>query len=95
MGASLRYVASLLLLTLQALSARPAVALSAAGFMFANNLVFFVTWAIYFANFSALKGWRLEDVAALARRASANKPERLELFGLDQKAHELRSNTVG
>jgi ABC-2 type transport system permease protein len=66
MGATLRYVASLLRLTLQTLSARPAVALSAAGFMFANNLVFFVTWAIYFANFSALKGWRLEDVALLA-----------------------------
>ncbi|HKX07862.1 MAG TPA: ABC-2 family transporter protein [Stellaceae bacterium] len=59
------YIASLLRLTLHALVARPAVTLSAAGFMFANNLVFFVTWAIYFANFSALRGWRLEDVALL------------------------------
>ncbi len=66
MRETLRYIASLLQLTLQALIARPAVALSGAGFMFANNLVFFVTWAIYFANFSALKGWRLEDVALLA-----------------------------
>ncbi len=62
---TLRYLGSLLRLTLQALGARPAVALSAAGFMFANNLVFFVTWAIYFANFSALRGWHLEDVALL------------------------------
>lgn len=66
MRETLRYIASLLRLTLQALRARPAVALSAAGFMAANNLVFFVTWAIYFANFSTLKGWRLEDVALLA-----------------------------
>ena len=62
---SLRYLRSLLRLNLLAVSARPAVALSAAGFMFANNLVFFVTWAIYFANFSTLRGWRLEDVALL------------------------------
>ncbi|HKF72460.1 MAG TPA: ABC-2 family transporter protein [Stellaceae bacterium] len=62
----MRYVGSLLRLTLQSLRARPAAALSAAFFMFANNLVFFVTWAIYFANFSALKGWRIEDVALLA-----------------------------
>jgi viologen exporter family transport system permease protein len=63
---TLQYITSLLRLTGLALSARPAVALSAAGFMFANNLVFFVTWAIYFANFSALGGWRLDDVALLA-----------------------------
>jgi ABC-2 type transport system permease protein len=62
----IRYPASLLRLNFQALSARPGVAWSAAGFMFANNLVFFVTWAIYFANFSALRGWHLEDVALLA-----------------------------
>jgi ABC-2 type transport system permease protein len=62
---SLRYLRSLLRLNLQVVAARPGVALSAAGFMFANNLVFFVTWAIYFANFSALRGWHLEDVALL------------------------------
>ena len=60
-----RYIASLLRLTLDALLARPAITLGAAGFMFANNLVFFVTWAIYFANFSALRGWLLQDVALL------------------------------
>lgn len=62
----MRYAHALLRLTLQSLRARPAVALSAACFMFANNLVFFVTWAIYFANFSALGGWHIEDVALLA-----------------------------
>lgn len=62
---SLRYVSGMLRLSLQAVCARPAVALSAAGFMFVNNLVFFVTWAIYFANFSALRGWHFEDVALL------------------------------
>ena len=60
-----RYVGSLVRLTWHTLRARPAVTLSAAAFMVANNLVFFVTWAIYFANFSALRGWRIEDVALL------------------------------
>jgi ABC-2 type transport system permease protein len=62
---TLRYIGSLLRLTLLGLRARPAVALSAAFFMFVNNLVFFVTWAIYFANFSTLRGWCLEDLALL------------------------------
>jgi viologen exporter family transport system permease protein len=69
MRETLRYTGSLLRLTLQSLCSRPVVALSAAVFMLANNLVFFVTWAIYFANFSTLRGWRLEDVALLAGMA--------------------------
>src|SRR5713101_8859288 len=33
--------------------------------MFGNNMIFFLVWVIYFANFSNLRGWRLEDLALL------------------------------
>jgi ABC-2 type transport system permease protein len=33
--------------------------------MFANNVVYFTMWAIYFYNFSSLKGWNLADFATL------------------------------
>jgi ABC-type uncharacterized transport system permease subunit len=33
--------------------------------MFANNLIMFLIWVIYFSNFSSLKGWRLDDMALL------------------------------
>jgi ABC-2 type transport system permease protein len=45
--------------------ARPLAALSAVVLMGANNLLFFITFVIYFQNFSSLKGWRLEDIALL------------------------------
>ena len=59
------YLGCLMRLNLRAAFARPRAALAAAGFMCANNLIFFVTWVIYFRNFSSLKGWRIEDVALL------------------------------
>ncbi|MGA2551370.1 MAG: ABC-2 family transporter protein [Burkholderiaceae bacterium] len=34
-------------------------------FMLLQNLVMFMVWIIYFANFSSLKGWHLEDLATL------------------------------
>ncbi len=37
----------------------------AAGFMFANNLVFFTVWIIFFSNFSNIRGWEQQDVALL------------------------------
>jgi len=33
--------------------------------MFANNVVYFTMWAIYFYNFASLKGWNLADFATL------------------------------
>lgn len=36
-----------------------------ATFMFLQNLIMFMIWVIYFANFSSLKGWHLEDLATL------------------------------
>ena len=37
----------------------------AASFMFANNLVFFIVWIIFFSNFSNIRGWEQQDVALL------------------------------
>jgi ABC-2 type transport system permease protein len=36
-----------------------------AGFMAANNALFFVFWWIFFTRFEEVSGWRLADVAAL------------------------------
>jgi ABC-2 type transport system permease protein len=33
--------------------------------MFANNIVYFTMWAIYFYNFSTLRGWTLVDFATM------------------------------
>lgn len=33
--------------------------------MFLNNIVYFTLWAIYFHNFSSLRGWTLQDFAVL------------------------------
>lgn len=59
------YLAALLRLNLGAMLARPVVALTMAAMMFANNLIFFLVWVIYFANFSSLRGWGREDLALL------------------------------
>ncbi len=63
-----------------------------------NNLRF----AVAVAGFAEiLRGsphaltWKLEDVARLARDASALRPERVELVGLVEKARELRWNPLG
>lgn len=64
-GAKHSYLATLVRLNLRAAFARPLPAFASAGFMFGNNLVFFVIWVIYFGNFSSLRGWRIEDVALL------------------------------
>ena len=60
-----RYLASLARLNIGAMLARPVLAVSSAAMMFANNLIFFLVWVIYFANFSSLRGWGREDLALL------------------------------
>jgi len=40
-------------------------AVMAAVTMFANNLVFFVSWMIFFRNFSSLRGWTLADISVM------------------------------
>jgi ABC-2 type transport system permease protein len=44
---------------------RPLAASSAVVLMLANNLLFFITFVIYFSNFSSLRGWVREDLALL------------------------------
>lgn len=36
-----------------------------AGFMVANNLIFFTVWLIFFDRFDEIRGWRLGDMALL------------------------------
>lgn len=64
-GDTAGYWLALMLANLKASLARPGTALVLAGFMLGNNLTFFVIWLVYFANFSGLRGWHLEDVAVL------------------------------
>jgi ABC-2 type transport system permease protein len=61
----LRYLAILARLNLAAAFARPLAALAATAMMFGNNLIFFLVWVIYFANFSNLRGWVLPDLSLL------------------------------
>ena len=42
-----------------------------AGFMAANNLLYFTFWWIFFDRFEEIRGWRLNDVAALFGIAAA------------------------
>jgi ABC-type uncharacterized transport system permease subunit len=62
---TLLYLVALIRLNIGAMLARPALALSSAAMMFANNLIMFLIWVIYFTNFSSLKGWQREDMALL------------------------------
>ncbi len=34
-------------------------------FMFLQNIIMFMSWVVYFSNFSSLKGWGLADVAVM------------------------------
>ncbi len=40
-------------------------ALVFAGFMFAQNLIFFLAWVFFFGAVGEIRGWRLQDVALL------------------------------
>jgi len=59
------YLLALARLNLGAAFARPWLAIGSAAMMFGNNLIFFLIWVVYFANFSTLGGWAREDLALL------------------------------
>ena len=59
------YPFTLLRMSIGSAFVRPLAALSAIVLMLGNNLLFFVTFAIYFRQFSSLKGWVLADLALL------------------------------
>jgi ABC-2 type transport system permease protein len=61
----LSYFAALLATNIKAGFARRGEALVSVILMFANNLVFFIIWMIYFARFRELAGWQQQDVALL------------------------------
>jgi ABC-2 type transport system permease protein len=44
---------------------RRGAALTSIVMMFANNIIFFVIWVLYFSNFSSLRGWGLADFSLL------------------------------
>ena len=62
---TLGYVAALLRINLAAGFARPIFTLASAAMMLGNNVILFLVWVIYFANFSSLRGWGLQDLALL------------------------------
>ncbi|WP_119461364.1 ABC-2 family transporter protein [Rhodospirillaceae bacterium SYSU D60014] len=63
--ALLSYFSALVRHNLRAGLAQPGIAATSALLMFGNNLIFFLVWVIYFANFSNLRGWGLKDLALL------------------------------
>jgi ABC-2 type transport system permease protein len=62
---SLAYLAALLRVNLAACFARPTFAATSAAMMLGNNLIIFLLWVVYFADFSNLGGWGLRDMALL------------------------------
>ena len=65
MGQLFRMLSALIRLNIKAGFARPKVAVSAALFMLANNLIFFIIWVVFFQNFSDIRGWQQQDLALL------------------------------
>jgi ABC-2 type transport system permease protein len=62
---TLHYLVALARCNVAAGLGRPFLAIWMAAMMFANNLIMFLIWAIYFGNFSSIRGWGLEDMALL------------------------------
>lgn len=65
MTSTAAYLIAVLRLNLRAAFARPLPALTSALFMLGNNMIWYLVWVIYFANFSNLRGWVGEDLALL------------------------------
>ncbi len=65
MTATLRFLAALVSINLKSSFALRGAFWLQAGFMVANNVLFFVFWWIFFERFEQIRGWRVADVAAL------------------------------
>jgi ABC-2 type transport system permease protein len=61
----LNYVLALMKALIQDSTANRASFLMTVLMMFANNVVYFTMWAIYFYNFPTLNGWTLADYATM------------------------------
>jgi len=64
-AATLRFLAALVSINLKSSFALRGAFWLQAGFMVANNVLFFVFWWIFFERFEEIRGWRMGDVAAL------------------------------
>ena len=62
---ALLYLGALLRLNLAGVLGRPFLAVASSAMMLGNNLIWFLIWVIYFANFSSLRGWQRADLALL------------------------------
>ena len=62
---TLAYLGALLRVHAHTARAQPALTLTSAAMMLGNNLIIFSIWLIYFARFSNLGGWKLEDMGLL------------------------------
>jgi ABC-2 type transport system permease protein len=65
MRGTLRFLRALVATNLKASMALRGAFLMQAVFMLFNNLIFFVTWWIFFDRFSSVNGWELGDMAAI------------------------------
>lgn len=61
----MRFLLRMVGMSIRSAFVRPLAATNAVVLMAANNLLFFITFVIYFRNFSSLKGWVREDIALL------------------------------
>jgi ABC-2 type transport system permease protein len=64
-ASNLEHLFALLRVNLRSAAARPVLTLATAAMMIGNNLILFLIWVIYFARFSNIRGWLLEDMALL------------------------------
>ena len=64
-ASTLDHLFALARVNLRSVAARPVLTLATAAMMFGNNLILFSIWVIYFARFSSMRGWLLEDMALL------------------------------
>jgi len=62
---TLHYICILIPAALKAALQNKAAFCSLSFFMFFQNMIMFMIWVIYFANFSSLHGWKLSDLATL------------------------------
>ena len=67
----MRFFVALFLTNLRASFALRAAFWMQAGFMALNNVLFFTIWWILFERFEEIRGWRVEDMAALYGIAAA------------------------
>lgn len=62
-GGTRRFIARLLLTSIQDALAKRGTFIAETALMLANNLTFFVLWILFFQYFEEIRGWRIEEVS--------------------------------